>query len=264
METLRDKFWLWGHSPESHKVLWKGANLSRMTPAEGAYYLGVKKIFMVCFHNHPIPPFDEDSMAMDSMDEVVWSITGDAGCDIEEGTLGHLEEILRIADIYPNITGAIFDDFFDFRNGERERIFTPDVLRGVRKKLAGKNLSMWLAAYDRDFDNPRMDYLNEFDNFILGIWRHEFRAKQEETIKRIRKITAGKPLVPCIYLGNNWQGTPVTASDIKNQLDLYARLLREGVTDGILFCSNLAAGMVGLETVACVKQWIKIHGDEQV
>ena len=41
MENLRDRFWIWGHEAGSHDSDYNISGHSRMTPAEGAFYLGV-------------------------------------------------------------------------------------------------------------------------------------------------------------------------------------------------------------------------------
>ena len=43
METVRDRLWVWGHEAGSHNAGWNLPTPSRMTPAEGAFYLGVPK-----------------------------------------------------------------------------------------------------------------------------------------------------------------------------------------------------------------------------
>jgi len=49
MSNVREKLWIWGHEAGSHDG--QGLNglkgSSRMTPAEGAFYLGVPNLLMV-------------------------------------------------------------------------------------------------------------------------------------------------------------------------------------------------------------------------
>ena len=66
--TVRDRFWIWGHEAGSHD---HGGGLqwsSRMTPAEGAYYLGVPNLIMVRYRDRsgtplPLPPYDQYALA---------------------------------------------------------------------------------------------------------------------------------------------------------------------------------------------------------
>lgn len=51
MADLRDSLWMWGLEPNFHN---KAFGLSsRMTPAEGALYMGIRNIYMVVNFNKP-------------------------------------------------------------------------------------------------------------------------------------------------------------------------------------------------------------------
>jgi len=261
MGKLRDRFWLWGHPAGAHDNLWNIKGNSRMTPAEGAYYLGVKKVFFVCFGGNPRPPWDQDAMAMDSMDEVVYSIVGDAGSEVNPETLGHLDEVLRIAEKFPNTTGAVFDDFFGF--GDREKIFTPEVLEKIRDKLHAKNLKMWMAMYQANLIEKNVPHLAQFDCISVCTWRGEDLPKYEEQIRQGKALIEGKKLYLVCYLYNYGEKREFKAEDMEYQFNLYAKLIREGVAEGVVLVSNTIADL-GLEAVEYAKAWMKEHGDEPV
>jgi len=261
-EKLRDKFWLWGHTAGSHDKGWGFDKKSRMTPAESAYYLGIKKVFMVCYANKPEPPFDQDAMALDSMNEVVWSIVGDASSSANIETYGHLDEILRIAGKFPNTTGAIFDDFFS-QNENREALYTPEVLRHIRGKLHEKNLDMWTVLYDTNLDKPITEHLAEFDGVGYCTWLGDDLPKFDEDFRKARELAKGKRLIVGCYLYNYGQFREFKAADMEMQLEKFAGLIREGVSEGITLCSNCVADL-GFEAVEYTKQWLKEHGDELI
>ena len=260
MSKLRDRFWIWGHEAGCHDTSWGFEKSSRMTPTEGACYFGVNKITMVCYGNCPQPSFDREAMAMDSMEEVIWSIVGDAGCDPSPETFGHLNEILRLAEKYPNITGAIFDDFF---RPERLEMFTPDKLREIRQKLQEKNLDMWVVFYDRMLDEPPMEYLSEFDGITLWTWRGDDLAKFEENIIKAKAIAQGKRLLLGCYMYNYGDKCELLAKDIEFQLNRYAELVRDGTAEGVILLSNVI-GDLGFEAVEYAKAWLQKHGDEPI
>jgi len=261
METLRDRFWLWAHPAGSHNYLWGIDRPSRMTPAEGAYYLGLKKVFLGCFAGKPQPPWDQDAMALDSMDEVGYTVVGDAGSKIELGTLGYLDEVLRIANKFPNTTGAYFDDFIGFE--EREKIFTPEALKHISQRVHAKNLKMWIGIYDRNLTESTAPRLAEFDCVSLWTWRGEDFKQFEENVKKARLLTAGKQLYMGCYLYNYGEKCEFAAHDIAFQLNRYAALIREGVAEGVILLSNVIADL-GYEAVEYAKAWMKEHGDEPI
>jgi len=233
-----------------------------MTPAEGAYYLGIKRVFMVCYANKPEPPFDQYAMSLDSLDEVVWSVVGDSGSDDNTATYGHLDEILRIADRFPNTTGAIFDDFFGM-DGRRENVYTPEVLAYMRGRLREKDLDMWVVLYDNNLDLPIAPYLEQFDGVTYATWLGDDLKKFDSDYMRAREMTRGKKLLPGCYLYNYGQQREFTVPEMEFQLEKCADLLREGLAEGIGLCSNCVADL-GFEAVEYTKAWLKEHGDEEV
>lgn len=83
-----------------------------MDPAERAKYMGIKNVCRVVMGGKPEPPFDAESEKLKNMNNVAWSAIGDTGSTRNDFERSDLEEILRQAEKYPNIAGAILDDFF--------------------------------------------------------------------------------------------------------------------------------------------------------
>ena len=120
--TVRDRFWIWGHEAGSHD---HGGGLpwtSRMTPAEGAFYLGVPNMIMVRYRDRsgtplPLPPYDQYALAFRPLRRVVWSCVHAAG-------VTDPEEVQRVVDLArgnPNICAAMMDDFFYDEGDKRGR-----------------------------------------------------------------------------------------------------------------------------------------------
>ena len=81
MATVRDKLWLWGQSPDGHNAADGSINYnlpghSRMTAMEGNIFFGIPNCCRVRILGHPQPPYDQESLVMDSLDQVVWSLLG--------------------------------------------------------------------------------------------------------------------------------------------------------------------------------------------
>ena len=78
--TVRDRLWIWTHPAGSHNYikLADGSHpRSRMTPVEGALYLGLRNLYFV--HYNGRPTFDEYEpyvRSFRSMKRVIWSLTG--------------------------------------------------------------------------------------------------------------------------------------------------------------------------------------------
>ena len=108
MTAVADRFWIWGHEAGSHNG-WKGTTTpSRMTPAEGAFYLGTPNMILVRYDGKPQPPFDQYALALRPLKQVVWSIVAAGGISEQE----EVEQVIALSQRFPNITGAMMDDFF--------------------------------------------------------------------------------------------------------------------------------------------------------
>ena len=115
-KKVKDCLWLWGQDAMSHQRslgnrIWKLSDGNRLGPVDGAEYLGIPNIFRVVMCGSPQPPFDEESEKMRNVSRVVWSAIGDSGSKRNDRQTD-LGEVLRQASLFPNITGAVLDDFF--------------------------------------------------------------------------------------------------------------------------------------------------------
>ena len=108
MDTVRDRLWIWGHPAGSHNKGWGLPRPSRMTPLEGACYLGVPNLVMVRYEDKPDMPFDQYAIPFRDLKQVYWSVVGSSGRTSEEER-GH---VLELAERFPNIVGLFMDDFF--------------------------------------------------------------------------------------------------------------------------------------------------------
>lgn len=263
---FRDKIWLWGQSPDAH---WENDNTynlpghSRMTAVEGCYYFGIDNICRVRMMNHPMPPYDQESEAMRPCKRVVWSLLGAGGEPVTDW--GDLDEVVRQAKIYDNIVGGVFDDFF---LPERISVFTPQKLREVKKRMcdgAGRELDMWVVCYEMKLDTVENigDYLNAFDVITYWTWCGSELFSAERNFDRIRKLAPQGRIMAGCYMWNYGEKRPLTEEEMRFQVDLYYRLLKEKRIDGIILCSNCIADL-GIENVEYMRRFIEEHGDEEI
>jgi len=114
--TVRDCLWAWAHDTGAyHGPAWGLPGNSALTPVEGARYLGMPNIIFIRYQGKPEAPFDGYFTPFKSMKRVFWSIAGAGGVTSEE----EREQVLRLAEANPNITGVFMDDFFQFSTAEK-------------------------------------------------------------------------------------------------------------------------------------------------
>jgi hypothetical protein len=149
MSKIKDKLWLWGQNPGTHHqtTMWNLPGVNHMTPLEGCNYFGIQNCCRVVMANQPSPPFDKDAQELSSLQKVVWSVVGDGGSDRTDTMYGELEEVIRIANLYPNIVGGILDDFFLPKRLERLK---PEYVKEMRKRLhtsCQRALDLYVVLY---------------------------------------------------------------------------------------------------------------------
>lgn len=264
---VRDLFWIWGQNPGAHhcdnKNTYKLPGVNRMGPVEGARYLGVNNCCRVAMGDGPVPPFDRESAELAGMDQVVWSIVGAGGFTINDDGWGDMNEVIRQARMFPNITGAILDDFC---TEKRLGIFSPERLGEIRAKMragVGRPMDLWVVLYEHQLDGPVKAHLNACDVITFWTWNGANLKNLDANMAKVIAMTPGKRHVAGCYMWDYGGRQPLPLDQMKYQCEKYYQWIKEGKIDGVIFCSNCIADL-GLETVAWTRQWIAQIGDEEL
>ncbi len=266
MTKLRDKVWLWGQTPGSHHAA-KGYNLpgeNRMTPVEGCEFFGIRNCCRVAMRLGPIPPFDNESEAMKGLDQVIWSAIGAGGVHRNEEFYGDLEEVIRQAKNYPNITGAVMDDFL--LNEARRNNFVPAKLRQMKEQLrhdAGRALEFWTVYYDRELQLQVQEYLEVFDVITFWTWYGENILQLRQNLDLVLSRNPGQRLLAGCYMWDYGNCKPLTPELMSQQLEIYREYMHAGKLDGFILCSNCIAD-VGIAEVTQTREWLAVYGDEEI
>lgn len=264
MTKLRDKIWLWGQTPGSHHAA-AGYNLpgiNRMSPVEGCRFFGISNCCRVAMRLGPIPPFDNESEELKGLRQVVWSAIGAGGVHRREEQYGDLEEVIRQATIYPNIVGAIMDDFL--LSESRRNNFIPEKLRRMKEMLrheAGRPLEFWTVYYERELHLSVQEYLEIFDVITFWTWYGENLLALRKNLDFVREANPSKRLLAGCYMWDYGNGKPLTLELMRLQLDTYREYMHAGKLDGFIICSNCIAD-VGIEEVELTRTWLDAHGNE--
>lgn len=267
---LRDKFWLWGHPEGCFNNAWGNTGISRMTPMEGCLYLGVRNTFMT--------PVDVDvnrrqyNKSFTTLDGVVWECfdAGNNPCVVDP--------LIREAADFPNINGAVFDDFQ--RGGVDEYTKIPlENLWTVREKLHNndvRQLNMWMVLYTHEFatnakgpagetydDEIFMSYIEPFDGIIMWNWYERNVEGIPGKFAAFKELTKGKRRMVGCYLWNFGEKKAATGAAVKKQLDWYRQWLMDGEIEGVVLHTNTMADL-DLEAYDVAVAWMQEHGDEQL
>ena len=258
---LTDRFWLWSHQEGAQNVGWGLPRPTRITPTEAAHYLRIPNILMVVYGGKPQPPFDQHALAMSSLKRVVWSIVGDSSSKRNDEKTD-LDEVLRLAAKFPNVTGAIMDDFFHAldASGRAARWRVAD-LAGFRERLhAGpRPLDLWVVLYTHQLDLPVRGHLRECDIATLWTWKAADLVNLEESFGRFEDVSLGVRKVLGCYLWDYGTRQPMPLELFQHQVRLGVEWLRQGRIEGIIFLASCVCDLE-LDTV----EWLRREVSDEI
>jgi hypothetical protein len=267
--TVRDKLWIWGHVEGSHNHEYGLQGLSRMTPAEGAFYLGIPNIIMVAYRSDkepckmlPAPPYDPYLISFRPLKRVVWSIVGAGGVTSKSD----LDMTLQLAHKYTNIVGVQMDDFFrDTLDGRRIGALTPKELDYVQGQLKseGQGLDLWVTVYRHDFRHELSDYLDKVDVVTYWTWKAKDLEHLEEGFEKAEQAAPKARKVLGCYMWDYGEQKPIPISLMQKQCQLGLEWLRKGRIEGMIFLASCICDL-NLEAVDWVRNWIQEEGDQKL
>lgn len=270
---MKDNFWLWGQNVGSHHVGspeggYKLPGVNHMDSREGCDFFGIDKCLRVTMSTGPFPPFDAEAEKIKDLKEVVWSAIGAGGAKIySNDNHSDVDEVIRMAKIYPNVTGAIMDDFFHATEvpGRSSGRHSIESIQSIRNKLHNfqKPLDLWVVWYTYQLDFNVDDYLQLCDVVTLWTWKGSDLSDLDTNIRKMVKRTPDKRRLAGCYMWNYGEKKPMTMDQMKYQLDRYYYWLKKGDIEGVIFCSNCIAD-IGLETVEYTKKWIAQVGRDTI
>lgn len=259
MAKLRDRFWIWGHPEGRYNHEYGNEQESRMTPLEGALYMGARNLFMIPVGVNVNPR--QYNKSFTPLDNVGWAIDNAA---LDPSALNVL---LDQAPDFPNITCGVFDDFKLYLSNHP---LPPEKFHAVHERMhteAVRPLDMWMVLYTHEFgvdaekDAAFQPYIDAFDGIIMWTWNERDLCQFEEKYARFKELTKNKRRMLGLYLYNFGERKPATAEAARWQLDRYSQLLRAGEIEGIVLHTNTMADLdhpaYDVETA-----WMREHGDE--
>ena len=259
MAHLRDKFWIWGHPEGRYNHEFGNEQESRMTPLEGALYMGARNLFMVPVGvNVNVRQYNKSFTPLKS---VGWAI------DNAAADPAALNQLMEQAKDFPNISCGVFDDFVGYL---AKHPIPPERFLAVRERMhteAARPLSMWMVLYTHEFgvdeaqDAAFQPYIDAFDGVIMWTWEERRLDQFEEKYARFKELTKNRRRMLGLYLYNFGECRPATAEAARWQLERYTQLLRAGEIEGIVLHTNTMADLdhpaYDVETA-----WMREHGDE--
>jgi hypothetical protein len=264
--TVRDRFWVWAHDAHFYNGEFGLPGKSRITPVEGAVYMGVPNVMFIQYQGIPASPFEQYFVPFKAMKRVYWTLSNNGN---QEHRLGaEQEDVYRLAAANPNIQGLLLDDFLVGAGAAKESHYTAQVglddLAEARRRMDGLGRPIELAAvvYAHQLDPAIAHLLAPMDTVLFWTWTPPELEGLERNFRRLKQLLPGKKVLLGCYMWNfSVPPGPMLLPLLKRQCDLGLRWLKAGDIEGMIFLATNICDF-GLEAVEWTRRWIAEHGDE--
>jgi hypothetical protein len=293
--TVRDRMWIFtvfaggdNASLESGGV--RGG--SRMTPAEGAFWLNVPNLLLIRSSDLPPLPgkeqgrtktsFEQWAISFQPLDRVVWSVIGSGG----KGGMSELPHVIWLAKKYPNITGIYLDDFIIDAKKQADGSIAgrpalpPDELKSARRQMksVGHPMEIWVTLYTHEIcpprkttspafrgcDPPLAKFLDLFDVLTLWTWNADELPALEENLAALEAIAPKNHRIALgMYIWDYPNRRPVPLELMKHQCELGLKWLKEKRVQELIFLGNTSLD-VGVPSAEFSRNWIAQVGSQPV
>ncbi len=259
METVRDRMWIFTvfGGGDNNFLEDGGYGRSRMTPAEGAFYLNVPNLLFI--RKAGIPLMKEYPLYAESfrpLQKVIWS---ERYKDPESVVNENLDVLMRLKADYPNTHGLIMDDFFS----HSPPAYDLPALKTRHAKMKDQ-LELWVVIYSHELLDTFADHLNEFDMITFWTWNYHDLKDLESNLKRLKQIASPESKISLgLYMYDFPNRCPVPLEVMETQCRTAVNLLKEGEITDIIFEANTVLDL-GFESVAFVREWIQEVGPQSL
>jgi len=222
--TLNDQIWVWG-GPTAN---W-GGTMAEDCLARGAEFFGTRNVVYV------YGPHNDRSLALlESFDNVVCQIG--ANCRnpeaVPEDTVAEAERLSALSLRYPNIAGAIIDDF-----DTGHEAFPAAKMHALRDALRSHNptLKLHVVVYTEKQHEGYEDVLPYVDVVTMWVWKRRDLPALDTGLETIRREFPGKPVYMGVFLhdyGETKEAMPLER--LTYQLDRGREHLAAGLLNGII------------------------------
>jgi hypothetical protein len=263
--TVRDRLWLFGSPTGSTAPHTKRRTV--MSPAEGAFYLGIPNIYMnqanagAAALGRFEPPFEQYAVALRPFKRVLWGLVGSGGFTTAEERKEGLELILKT----PNFVGAHLDDFFTSKATGKQAVLTLDELREMRQtlKAAGRPLDIYSTYYTTLLKLPLDDYLKLLDGVTFWTWKPEDLANLASNVAKVKAVAPQLKVILGCYLVDFTRKVSIPIPAMQRQCEFGLEALHQKRIEGMMFLSNGVMD-VGFEAVDWTREWIQKVGETRI
>lgn len=256
--TIGDRLWMWGHHRDAFKALKNTKekyNLpydTRIDMAAACKEMDIPGCFVVRWLNLPqkadLPKYMEQ---FKDTKRVGFSITDSAVETFDEKvSLG-----LKYADMMPNLTALVMDDFW---SGAAKGVDVGKIAK-VREQTAARGMKLGVVLYSdsNGVKGEFNDVLSLCDEITFWFWHGKNVDTIEAQVGKLRDMVGyDKPILLGQYMWDFGGRKPMPGASMERQLAATSRLLSQKAIHGVIFhCTPLVD--MNLDAVRVSKDWIR-------
>lgn len=243
--ALRDVGWVWEGQPA-----YRDFPPSIYGLGEGCEYFGLSQAYYLYHGNNEVALAKLAGMRQVLCDlsglryeklvtpdgRVGWGITRDSRVPVT-GPAAVLEQaaaVSRLSHQFPNVIGALFDDFVGVVDHAG---YTFADCVSIRDTLKADNpeLKLYTTTYTHEVAAGRWgEYAPLVDGVFLWVWQSEDLVHLDECVRQCRDVVGDKPIILGCYLRDYPAEKPVPMDRLRYQWERIPGYLEEGLVDG--FC----------------------------
>ena len=141
---------------------------------------------------------------------------------------------------------------------------SPEQLRVLgERRYRGKRLPLTAVVYSQQISPQLKPYIDEVDQVSLWTWRSKDLYQLERNLTALEELIPGKLILLGCYMFDFERSRPLAVEQMKMQVDLGHKWLREGRIAGMIFLATPNVD-VDLESVDWTREWITRTGNERL
>lgn len=289
-KTIRDHLWIFTVPAGCDDDWYEQGGVrggSRMTPAEGAFYLNVPNLILVRNQERPQLPqhekwrakttYEQYAISFRPLQRVLWSVVGSSGA----GGLRELGPVLDLAGKHPNIAGIYLDDFIvDAQPRDGKTIgrpaLTPAELQAARDRMKAlkRPMEIWVTLYSHELvsdhphfrgcEPPLADFLHLFDVLTLWTWSSAELKSLDQSLAALEKMAPKSARIALgMYIWDFDGKKPVPLDLMKHQCDRALEWIKAKRIHEIIVLGNTGLDL-GLSSAEYVRDWIAQAGGQPI
>lgn len=260
----KKKMWLWGYTLQEVPGTVPFVNgPSHCSLETGADYLGMENvIFMNPMHGLENLSEENFSLIADRK-EVICALNS-------KDYVYAAQKVSAFSVQHPNITGAVFDDFYpNAKNVEEEKSRIKNIYEGLKSE--NPDLKLYVVRYAHSPIEEIEPYLEYIDGIIFWVWvptEHYFRTQFIKDLEKLKKYN--KVLYQGIFIQNYGEleffryneANPTNPELLELQLEKTACALDFGLLDGAVVLQNGWFSFYGFrENLSIIKNFFDWYND---